>query len=90
MVNDDDAVYMLARNDGEPFMSDQFLELLKSLAIRPSRTIAPNLEPIATALLNEGYVSCGPDGWIATAKGCNLIQRSPARFAQQGSILPPA
>ena len=57
-------------------MPEHHLALLKSLAIRPSRTIAPNLEPIVTALHNAGYVTCGPEGWIATAAGCSKIQES--------------
>jgi hypothetical protein len=55
-------------------MPEQYLALLKSLALRPSRTIAHNLEPIVAALHNAGYVTCGPEGWIATAAGCAMIQ----------------
>ena len=55
-------------------MPDEHLAVLKSLAIRPSQTIVPNIEPILIALLDAGYVTCGPDGWIATADGCNVIE----------------
>jgi hypothetical protein len=55
-------------------MPDEHMAVLKSLAIRPSPTIAPSIEPILSALLDAGYVTRGPDGWIATAQGCNAIE----------------
>ena len=57
-------------------MPEHYLALLKSLAIRPTRTIAPNLNPIVTALHTAGYVTCGSEGWIATAAGCTKIEES--------------
>ena len=60
-------------------MSEQHLELLRSLALRPSLAIASNLKPLVTALRDAGYITCGPDGWIATAEGCRLVQRSHAQ-----------
>jgi hypothetical protein len=72
---------MLARKKRRgTIMPEQYLALLKSLALRPSRTIAHNLEPIAVALLNAGYVARGPEGWIATAAGCAMIQEGRARW----------
>ena len=56
-------------------MPDEHLAVLKSLAIRPSPSTVPNIEPILSALLDAGYVTCGPDGWTATAEGCNVIER---------------
>jgi hypothetical protein len=56
-------------------MPDVHLAVLKSLAMRPSPNTALNIEPILSALLDAGYVTCGPDGWTATAEGCNLIER---------------
>lgn len=56
-------------------MPEQKFAVLRSLAIRPSSDIAPNIEPIAMALRNEGYVTRTPEGWIATAAGCNVIER---------------
>ena len=56
-------------------MSEEHLSLLKSLVIRPSRTIPPSIERLASALFDAGYVTRGPDGWIATAEGCNLVER---------------
>lgn len=57
-------------------MTEQNLALLKSLAIRPTRHIAPNIEHLVTALSDAGYVAYGPDGWTATAEGCDLIERT--------------
>jgi hypothetical protein len=59
-------------------MPEQDLELLKSLALRPTRTIAENLQPIVSALHSAGYVTCGPDGWIATAAGCSMLEENRA------------
>ena len=56
-------------------MREQNLALLRTLAIRPVRTIAPSLEPIVNALQSAGYISDSPDGWIATAEGCELIEQ---------------
>jgi hypothetical protein len=56
-------------------MPDQHLALLRTLAIRPVRTIAPNLEAIVIALQSAGYVTYSDDGWIATAEGCELIEQ---------------
>jgi hypothetical protein len=55
-------------------MPEHHLALLKSLALRPTRTIAHNLGPILSALSRAGYVTCGPDGWMATASGCAIIE----------------
>ena len=38
-------------------MSEEHLALLKSLVIRPSRTIPPSIEPFANALFDAGYPS---------------------------------
>jgi hypothetical protein len=59
----------------EPSMPEQNLALLRTLAIHPVRTIASSLEPIVIALQSAGYVTYSPDGWIATAKGCELIEQ---------------
>ena len=56
-------------------MPDEHLAVLKSLAIRPSPSTVPNIESILSALLDAGYVTRGPDGWTATAEGCNVIER---------------
>jgi hypothetical protein len=56
-------------------MPETHLALLRSLALQPSRAVAENLEPIVMALQKLGYVTCGPEGWIATAAGCAMVQR---------------
>ena len=56
-------------------MFEEQIAVLKSLALRPSPNTAPNIQPILSALLDAGYVTCGPDGWTATAEGCNVIER---------------
>jgi hypothetical protein len=68
-------------------MPEHYLALLKSLTLRPSWTIAHNLEPIVVALHNAGYVTRGPEGWIATAAGCAMIQEIRAR-GQAGALAP--
>jgi hypothetical protein len=57
-------------------MPEQHLGLLKSLALRPTRSIAINLTPIVSALQVAGYVTLGPEGWAATAVGCEIIEQS--------------
>ena len=57
-------------------MPEHHLELLKSLAMRPTRAIAANLTPVLSALHAAGYISFGPEGWTATAAGCALIEQS--------------
>jgi hypothetical protein len=56
-------------------MSPENLAVLKSLAIRPSRSITPNLRPIVAGLHEAGYIASGPSGWSATAKGCEVLER---------------
>jgi len=55
-------------------MSPENLAVLKSLAIHPSFYIAPGVQPIVSILQQAGYVIHGPSGWIATAKGCELLE----------------
>ena len=57
-------------------MPEHHLRLLKSLALRPTRSIAVNLTPIVSALQVAGYVTLGPEGWAATAVGCATIEQS--------------
>ena len=60
-------------------MSPEDLAVLKSLAIRPSLSIAPGLQQAVARLQGAGYISHGPSGWMATAKGCELVEaREPA------------
>jgi len=57
-------------------LPEHHLGLLKSLALRPTRSIAVNLTPIVSALQIAGYVTFGPEGWTATAVGCATIEQS--------------
>ena len=41
-------------------MSDEKIALLKSLALRPSRHIAPGIQPLVDAMVEAGCVSFGP------------------------------
>jgi hypothetical protein len=51
------------------------LALLRSLAARPSRDIAPTVLPLVEELFNAGYVANDKEsGWTATAAGCDVVQ----------------
>ena len=61
-------------------MSHEMLGLLRALAVRPSRTVAPGLYPLLEALSREGLlVEDEASGWSATAEGCAAIERSRTR-----------
>jgi hypothetical protein len=64
-------------------MTDHHLALLKSLALRPTRSIAANLAPIISALQVAGYVALDGEGWTATAVGCATIEQ--ARMVRNNS-----
>jgi hypothetical protein len=49
------------------------LAVLRSLATRPSQELPPSIRPRVIALLEVGYVTRGPDGWITTALGCQML-----------------
>jgi len=56
-------------------MTYEMLSLLRSLAIRPSRSIAAIVQPMVNELLKAGYVANDEgSGWTATAEGCQLIE----------------
>jgi hypothetical protein len=59
-------------------MRPESLSLLKSLAIRPSPCGTPSLQAMVSALHRAGYVSHGPFGWFATAKGCEVLEQQRA------------
>ena len=56
-------------------MSDEKIALLKSLALRPSRHVAPGVQPLVDAMVEAGCGSFGPAGWMATAHGRALIEQ---------------
>ena len=58
-------------------MSHEKLALLRALAVRPSRTVAPSLQPVLEALTREGLlIEDEVSGWCATAEGCEAIERN--------------
>ena len=57
-------------------MPEHYLGLLKSLALRPTRSIAVNLTPVVSALQVAGYITLGSEGWAATAVGCATNEQS--------------
>jgi hypothetical protein len=59
-------------------MSPEDFAVLKSLAIRPSQSIAPALQPIVAELRKAGFITNDLSGWIATAKGCEVLERQRA------------
>ena len=61
-------------------MSDVEMAFLKSLAMRPSRHVVSNLQPVVDALVEAGYVYDSPSGWMATARGCALIEQEHIQF----------
>jgi hypothetical protein len=62
-------------------MSDIEITLLKSLALRPSRHVPDNLQPVVRALAEAGYVSEDASGWMATPQGCALVEKERARHS---------
>lgn len=56
-------------------MSDLEMAFLKSLALRPSRHVVSGLQPLMEALAEAGYVADSPSGWMATPRGCALIEQ---------------
>jgi hypothetical protein len=62
-------------------MSDVEMAFLKSLALRPSRHVVESLQPMVEALVDAGYVSGSPSGWVATPQGCALIEQERATHA---------
>ena len=60
-------------------MTYEMISLLRSLATRPSRNIAPTVQPMADELLKAEYIANEEgSGWAATAKGCNVIENARA------------
>ena len=70
----------LVRSDEDIRMRYEKLALLKSLAVRPCRSIAPNLQRLVDELHSEGYLTEDKaSGWTATAQGCTEIERTRPR-----------
>lgn len=61
-------------------MSYEELALLRSLVLRPSRSIPPSIQHLVDSLAKGGYVADDKiSGWSATAEGCTLVERSRGR-----------
>jgi hypothetical protein len=71
-------------------MSPESVAILKTLALRPSPSIATSVRPMVEKLEHSGYVANGPDGWSTTAKGCELLeqQRLDALFKEPALSAP--
>lgn len=58
-------------------MQHDKLALLRTLALRPSREVPQSLLPVLEELVREGHVAREDGaGWMATAKGCGLLEDS--------------
>jgi hypothetical protein len=74
------ALRCCAFSDGDIRMTYEKLALLRSLAARPSRNIAPSVQHLVDALSKEGYLTEDKaSGWSATAEGCTEIERNRVR-----------
>ena len=78
-------------------MTYEKLALLRALVARPSREIAPSIQPMLDELCNAGYViEDAASGWTATAAGCHLVESlrrremSGASMARPGARSPSA
>jgi hypothetical protein len=60
-------------------MTHDELAVLKSFAARPIHAIPSGLQAVVEDLRKAGYIIYNPDGWIATAEGCNAIERQLGR-----------
>jgi hypothetical protein len=61
-------------------MTYEKLALLRSLAVRPSRDIAPSVQSMVRELEEAGYVKYDQvSGWSATGEGCQLIESQRSR-----------
>jgi hypothetical protein len=56
-------------------MTYEKLALLRALVARPSREIAPSIQPMLEELWRAGYViEDALSGWTATAAGCHVVE----------------
>jgi hypothetical protein len=60
-------------------MTHDELAVLRSFAARPNRAIPPGLQAVVEDLRKAGYITCIAAGWIATAEGCDAIERQRGR-----------
>jgi hypothetical protein len=56
-------------------MTYEKLALLRALVARPSREVAPSIQPMLDELCQAGYViEDALSGWTATAAGCHVVE----------------
>ena len=61
-------------------MTYEKLALLRALVARPSREIAPSIQPMLEELCRAGYViEDAASGWTATAAGCHAVESMRSR-----------
>jgi len=70
---------------GGAAMSPEKLAVLKSLTIRPSSSLAESVLPIVIGLQQGGFVTDSPTGWVATAKGCEVLEQQRAPYCIRGT-----
>ncbi|HEY7083635.1 MAG TPA: hypothetical protein VH519_02375 [Hyphomicrobiaceae bacterium] len=64
-------------------MTYEMLALLRALVARPSREIAPSIQPLLDELWRAGYViEDAVSGWTATAAGCHVVESLRPREAR--------
>ena len=65
-----------ASGTGSIYMHEK-LALLRTLAARPSPTVAPCLQSLLDQLVKAGYVARDQSaGWMTTALGCEFIENA--------------
>ena len=66
-------------------MTHEKLALLRALVARPSREIAPSIQPLVDELCKRGYVvEDALSGWTATAAGCHVVESMRTREVPVG------
>ena len=65
-------------------MTYEKIALLRSLAVRPSREIAPAVQAMLDELFAAGYVVHDKaSGWSATAAGCRAVEGARGAFSSR-------
>ena len=63
-------------------MTLEKLALVRALAAQPNRNLTPALLPLVRQLADDGYVvEDKASGWMATARGCSLLEQMRAHSA---------
>jgi len=68
-------------------MTYEKLALLRALVARPSREIAPSIQPMLDELCEAGYViEDAASGWTATAAGCHVVETLRPPTGARGAV----